>query len=43
MRVALRLANVTDRLSMLKDSKLVLRLTSELVHRHNPFRPTGLQ
>jgi hypothetical protein len=36
-----RLANSTDRLSMLQNLKLVLRLTSELVHRHHPCRLTG--
>jgi hypothetical protein len=38
-----RLANVANSLSMLENPKLVLHLAPELVHRHHPFCPTGLQ
>ena len=35
--------DIADRLSVLENPKFMLRLASEPVHRHHPFRPTGLQ
>ena len=41
--ITARLPNITDRLSMLENPKLVFCLAPELVHCHHPFRPAGLQ
>ena len=41
--ITARLPNITDRLIMLENPKLVLWCAPELVHCHHPFRPAGLQ